>query len=109
MIRLNILLKLIIRGSLIVFSAFLVYQPLISFESLVFNVPILLSWPLLFLEPLSGYIRVSSQAPVVVIVANEYVDVPADEQENKIDKAAMNLVCCLNSHEFHARKDLVEA
>lgn len=82
MIRLNYLLKLITGYSFIVLSFFLVDQPLISLEPLIFNVPILLSRSLLLLEPLSGNVGVSSQAPVVVVVADEYEDVPADEHEN---------------------------
>jgi len=62
----------------------------------------------LFLEPLPGYIGVSSQSPVVVVVAHEHIDVPADEHKDQVDEAPVHLVRCLHAHELHASENLIQ-
>ena len=82
---------------------------LVPLHSLPLDVPVLLPRPLLLLEPLPRNVGVSSQAPVVVVVADEYVDVPADKHENQVYEATVDLVRCLHTHQFHTGEEIIEA
>jgi hypothetical protein len=62
----------------------------------------------LLFQPLPWYIGVSSQSPVVIVIADENVDVPTEEQEDKVDEASMNFIRCFHSHQFHASENLIQ-
>jgi hypothetical protein len=63
----------------------------------------------LLLQPLPRYIGVSSESPVVIVVADEDVDVPAYEQEDQVDEASVDFVGGFHSHELHASENLIQA
>ena len=68
--------------------------------ALALDCPVVGSGSLLLLEPLARDVGVSSESPVVVIVVNEDVYVPADEQKDQVDEASVELVSRFDPHQL---------
>ena len=83
-------------------------QSLFTSCSFPLNIVVFLSRPSLFLKPLPRKVGVSAQSPVVVIVYGKGVHIPADEEENAIDKASVKHVCTLDSQKLHAIEHSIE-
>ena len=63
-----------------------------TLNTLAFDLPIGFSRLGLFFEPLSRDVWVSAEAPIIVVLHAEAVDVPANEQKGQINEATVNLV-----------------
>ena len=85
-----------------------VLNSLLTGRSVTLNVVVFLTRSRLLLEPLSGQVGISSEAPVVVVIDSEGVHVPADEEEDDVDEATVDHIGALHADQFHPSEHLVQ-